>query len=172
MLEVLYSAALNVDEVTKLQIGDITFTNSGARLTIRKREKSKKDREITVDPHTAGTLKDFIASALNNSKYAGVWAEQKPNKPLFFNKFGSAVSPRCVRRTVEKYARAAQLRDNISPKTLRHSRGVHLTIDGWTPTEIMVLFGHRSRTGITTYRMIINANETSAHAAILSPQGI
>ncbi len=171
MLEVLYSAALNVDEVTKLQIGDITFTESGAKLTIKKREKSKKDREVLVDPHTAEAIKDFIASVLNNSKYAGVWAEQKPTKPLLFNKFGNAVSPRCVRRTVEKYARAAQLRDNISPKTLRHSRGVHLTIVGWAPSEIMEFFGHRSRTGTTTYRKIIDANETNAHVAVLSPQG-
>jgi site-specific recombinase XerD len=170
MLEVLYSAALNVDEVTKLQIGDVTFTKSGVRLTIRKREKSKNNREVFVDQHTAGTLKDFIASVLNNSKYAGVWAEQKPNKPMFFNKFGNAVSPRCVRRTVEKYARTALLRDDISPKTLRLSRGVHLTIDGWTPDQIMNFIGHRSRTGTTTYQKIIDASRTSKRAAVSSPQ--
>lgn len=156
IIELLYSAALSISELTRLNIDDIELPDGecGARINVR--SPRKESRLLVLNDSATKTLREFInqvrkvSSAVSPQSYLHkIW---DGNKPLFFNKQGERINLRNVRRKITKYVAIAELGSNVTPHTLRHSRAVHLLQDGKTPKEVKDFLGHGSSVGVNRYR--------------------
>jgi site-specific recombinase XerD len=136
----LYDGALRVDELVKLTVGDIGTSDEKTRLFVH--GKGAKERVVVLDEK---------ATAWSNQFRNVFHPAPDPLCPFFYTVVGGKKKPmttRNVRSLVEKYANKVRadynLPDQVSPHTLRRTRGTMLYRDG-VPLEVIAkVFGHAS----------------------------
>lgn len=148
VLETLYSAGLRVSELVGLEVRDIDFIGGVAKI----RGKGKKERLVPIGDTAIRAVKQYL------DKRSAI--ESMRNKTaLFLNKSGGRLSDDSVRCIVDKYIKAASLREHVCPHTLRHSFATHLLDRGADLRAVQELLGHANLsttqiyTHVTTERL-------------------
>lgn len=148
VLETLYSAGLRVSELVGLEVRDIDFIGGVAKI----RGKGKKERLVPIGDTAIRAVKQYL------DKRPAI--ESMRNKTaLFLNKSGGRLSDDSVRCIVDKYIKAASLREHVCPHTLRHSFATHLLDRGADLRAVQELLGHANLsttqiyTHVTTERL-------------------
>lgn len=126
------SAGLRVQEVSDLNICDISLEKRREDVTIR----NGKGDKFRIVPFNY----DIIESLNTWLKFRGDVGE---NEPLFISERNSRISTRSIHRLVVKYAKKASLRD-VSPHTLRHTFCKNLIDKGIGLERVAYLAGHES----------------------------
>lgn len=148
VLETLYSTGIRVSEMVGLNMGDIDFIGSAAKVF----GKGKKERLVPIGETALGSIRDYIALLPQRQKERG--------QALFINKSMRRLNDRSVRRIIDKYINLTCKKKGISPHTLRHSFATHLLDRGADLRSVQELLGHANLsttqmyTHVTTQRLI------------------
>ncbi len=132
ILELLYSGGLRVSELTGLKARQINMEQGYLRLT----GKGKKERIVPLGEVSLLLIRQYLDDET-------VRAHRKPGEDgLFLNRQGRSLSRQSVWNLIKKHARAAGIRKNVTPHTLRHSFATHLLENGADLRSVQEMLGH------------------------------
>lgn len=129
-LELLYGSGLRVSELCGLRPGDV----DARRRTIVVWGKGSKQRQVPISEAAAET----VAAWLERGRPAMV-TEGTPADVLFVNQRGNPMTPRDVRRVLDRRSPTP-----THPHALRHSYATHLLDGGADLRVVQELLGHAS----------------------------
>ena len=147
IIEFLYSAGVRVSELTGLNVTDVDFSGGLAKV----RGKGRKERIVPVGGPALSALKEYIDSRPSPAKDK---TEAHDESPLFMNRTGSRLTPRSVRRIIDKYITLSGVGKKISPHALRHTFATHLMDAGADLRVIQELLGHESLSTTQKYTSV------------------
>lgn len=142
ILEILYGAGLRVSELCGLEVADIYFRNA----TIVVLGKGSKYRTVPLGEPALVALKAYMEV---RKKYI---TPSSPTNKAFIKKSGKALTPRDVRRILDKYPLADGTK--MHPHQLRHAYATHLLVGGADVRSVQELLGHSSVTTTERYTHI------------------
>lgn len=140
ILETLYSGGLRSEELVRLRLADVDFSEGTVRVT----GKGNKERIV---PLGAPAL-TAIGHAAGKRPKKGA---RKDDMPLFVNAAGDAITTRSLRRIVRRALAASGVAKRASTHTLRHSFATHLLDRGADLRTVQELLGHASLSTTQTY---------------------
>ena len=126
IFQVMYSAGIRVGEVVKLKAKDIDSSRMLIRVEFGKGGKSR------YAPLARQALDDL-------RKY---WQQYRPASWLFAGRNGNHISVRMIQREFKAARIRADIKQDISTHSLRHSFAVHLLEGGCDIMEVKDLLGH------------------------------
>ena len=148
IVELLYGTGMRVTELSSLNVDDINLDDD----IIKVMGKGSKERIIPFSKPAKTAIYNYL-------KYR----EQVPrenyhqsllSKALFINCIGKRLSPRSIRRMINKYMQLACLNKKISPHVFRHTFATHLLNGGADLRSVQELLGHESLSTTQIYTHI------------------
>jgi integrase/recombinase XerC len=134
ILELLYSTGMRVGELLALDLSDLDRQNA----LVKVRGKGKKERILPVGGAALSSLDSYLAR--RHELKCG-----KPAQAIFLSQRGNRLpDAKSIQRRIEKYARAAGIREKITPHMLRHTFATHMLNAGADLRSIQELLGHAS----------------------------
>ena len=142
ILETLYSSGLRVSELTQLDLPHIDFIGGVLKVA----GKGKKERLTPIGEKALRAIQAYLEKRREKKSL-------RNSEVLFLNKSGGRLSPRSVRRVLDRVIRKTSLAHHVSPHTLRHSFATHLLDRGADLRSVQELLGHQhlSTTQIYTH---------------------
>lgn len=137
VLELLYGSGIRVAELAALDVDDVDLGRS--RLEVR--GKGSKTRLVPLSEPGAGALAVWLDAGRRHLVRAG-----SPAAAVFLNRRGNRLSPRDVRRILDR--RAAE---PTHPHALRHTFATHLLDGGADLRVVQELLGHTDLTTTQRY---------------------
>jgi integrase/recombinase XerC len=153
LMELLYASGIRAGEAQALDVADLALENEELRV---RHGKGDRERIALMGRAAIEAMRAYLRDGrpVLAAKNFG-----KPDTAVFLNKFGRRLSDRGIRRTFDKYFRAASERLKTTPHTLRHSFATHLLDNGADLRAVQELLGHahlittQVYTHVTTERM-------------------
>jgi integrase/recombinase XerC len=129
IFEVLYGCAIRVDELCKLNYGDLDLKEG----TLKVFGKGSKMRIVPVGKKSVEVINDYLKTRTFDTI----------STPLFTNR-EKRIYPRFVHRLVNKYlSRVTDLKKK-SPHVLRHSAATHMLDNGADLKAVKEILGHEN----------------------------
>lgn len=129
VLELLYGSGMRVAELCGLDVGDIDIERRVVTVT----GKGSKQRQVLIHQQGARAVLTWLDGPRS------VLAGEQPSLALFFNRRGSRLGPRDVRRIIDRRSPVP-----THPHALRHSFATHLLDGGADLRVVQELLGHAS----------------------------
>lgn len=130
IFEVLYGCAIRVDELCKLNLGDLNLSQRTLRVT----GKGNKTRIVPVGEKSVGVIEKYLDTQQFKTK----------NSALFLNKKKKRIYSRLVHRLVDKYLSKVTDIKKTSPHVLRHSAATHMLDKGADLKAVKEILGHEN----------------------------
>lgn len=131
MLATLYAGGLRVSELAALTWGDV-IAREGGRVQLTVLGKGGLVRQVL--------LPTAVAQALLILR-----GEAPATAPVFASgRSGLHLTPRAIQGTIKRSAKAAGIREAVSPHWLRHAHASHAIDRGATLPEVQATLGHSS----------------------------
>ncbi len=134
IIEMFYSTGVRVSELVSIKTTDIDYK----RGIIKVFGKGGKQRIVPLYQSLSDKMDDYLK--VRNEYFVKV----KDNGYLFLNRFGNKISRNYCWQLIKKYCKAAGIKKNVSPHTLRHSFATHLLTGGADLRTIQIFLGHSS----------------------------
>lgn len=132
MLELIYATGLRVTELVSLNLDDLNLDIKYVRCM----GKGSKERIIPVGSIAAHHVGVYL-------EHGRVKLVKTPGeKALFLNHHGRRLTRQGFWKILKKYAKAAGIKQKITPHTLRHSFATHLLENGADLRVVQELLGH------------------------------
>jgi integrase/recombinase XerC len=128
VLELLYGSGLRVGELCGLEIGDLDLR----RGLVRVWGKGSKQRQVPLSDPSMQALEQWLAGGRQE-----LVVESSPAGAVFLNRRGNRLTPRDVRRIIDRRATAP-----THPHALRHTFATHLLDGGADLRAVQELLGH------------------------------
>ena len=129
ILEVFYSCGLRISELAGLPLRDVSLEESAVRV----RGKGTKVRLVPLGSGAIARIRAWLAVRANlNVK----------DDTLFLSKRGRRMCRTSVWQVVKRYARAANIPQNVTPHMLRHSFATHLLDNDANLRAVQEMLGH------------------------------
>ena len=148
--EVLYGAGLRVSELCGLDLGSVNFHDGVLRVL----GKGRKERLVPLHRRGLEAVRLWVEDARED-----VMTDDSPPRALFFNRRGSRLGPRDVRRILDN--RVA--RGHVHPHALRHTYATHLVEGGADLRVVQELLGHESLTTTQIYTHVSKSRLQKVH---------
>ena len=148
--EVLYGAGLRVSELCGLDVSSVHFDEE----LLRVMGKGRKERLVPLHHKGLEAVRLWIEDARED-----VMTRESPPEALFFNRRGSRLGPRDVRRILDN--RVA--RGHVHPHALRHTYATHLVEGGADLRVVQELLGHESLTTTQIYTHVSKSRLQKVH---------
>ena len=133
MLELMYASGLRASEVVTLRLENVE-ANAGF---LRVLGKGGKERVVPVAQPALDTLQEYLTRGrplFLKKKGAG--------NVLFLSRLGRPITRQTLWNRIGRWAKAAGIRDRVSPHTLRHSFAGHLLAGGADLRAVQAMLGH------------------------------
>lgn len=127
MIEMLYATGMRISELVNLKITDVDMK----RCVVKVFGKGSKERLVPFGE----TALDSLKSYLNNR-------EQSSSKEIFLSNRGKKMTRVAFWQRVKVYLIRENLKNSISPHTLRHAFATHLINRGADLRSVQLLLGH------------------------------
>lgn len=127
MIEMLYATGMRISELVNLKITDVDMK----RCVIKVFGKGSKERLVPFGE----TALDSLKSYLNNR-------ERSSSKEIFLSNRGKKMTRVAFWQRVKVYLIRENLKNSISPHTLRHAFATHLINRGADLRSVQLLLGH------------------------------
>jgi integrase/recombinase XerC len=148
--EVLYGAGLRVSELCGLDLESVNFDEG----VLRVMGKGRKERVVPLHRRGLEAVRLWI-----DEDRPAVMTSDSPPRALFFNRRGSRLGTRDVRRVLEN--RVA--RGHVHPHALRHTYATHLLEGGADLRVVQELLGHESLTTTQIYTHVSKSRLQKVH---------
>jgi site-specific recombinase XerD len=149
VVELLYGSGLRVSELCGLRRSDL----SGPAGTISVWGKGDKQRRVPISEPAAAAL----ASWISDGRPALV-TESTPDDRIFLNRRGKALSPRDVRRLLDRRSPTP-----THPHALRHTFATHLLDGGADLRAVQELLGHADLATTQIYTRVSRERMREVH---------
>ena len=150
VVELLYGSGLRVSELATLTLANLDLRAGAATVW----GKGSKERRVPVSPPCVVALQEWL-------KLRGEVTEMTSTRaPLFVNGRGKAITPRDVRRILDRRAV-----DPTHPHALRHTFATHLLDNGADLRAVQELLGHSSVATTQRYTHVSRERLQSAYLA-------
>lgn len=158
IIETLYGSGLRVSELVNMKLSDIQTELAFIKVT----GKGNKQRLVPVGREALKHILIYKTSVRPTIKI------QKGSEDiLFLNRFGRQLSREMIFMIVKQLAKAAGIKKNVSPHTLRHCFATHLIEGGADLRAVQEMLGHESITTTEIYthldREFLRENLLSFH---------
>lgn len=150
ILEVFYSCGLRISELAALPLRDVSLAEGSLRV----RGKGSKVREVPLGRRAMERIEAYLAVRDDPDGRA---------ETLFLGPRGRPMSRTAVWKTVKAAARAANIRQNITPHMLRHSFATHLLDHGADLRAVQEMLGHADITTTQIYTHVSTERLAQAH---------
>jgi integrase/recombinase XerD len=154
-LETLYATGCRASEVVGLRPGDLDLTRGVARCV----GKGDKERLVPLGTRAREALADYLAK-----DRPALVARRPETVEIFVSRSGRPLSRIALWRVVKIHARAAGLREEVSPHTLRHSFATHLLAGGADLRVVQEMLGHASIATTQIYTRVELGRLRDVHA--------
>ncbi len=134
MLELLYATGLRVSELVSLSADQIGLAQGVVRVV----GKGNKERLVPMGEEAGDWIRRFAAGA------RGEILGQRACNAFFPTRRGGGMTRQAFWYRVKKHARAAGIRVDLSPHTVRHAFATHLLNHGADLRVVQMLLGHSS----------------------------
>ena len=148
MLELLFSTGMRVSEIASLQREQINFLKDEFII----RGGGGAVRFLPLSNQTKYWLKEYLG--LRTDRLSALFVRHDKARKKQFETIKDRdyrLTPRTVQRIVKKYAKSADIGQEITPHTLRHSYAAHLLHQGFDIKTIQSMLGHSSITTTQIY---------------------
>ena len=135
--ELLYAAGLRVAELCGLDVDDVDL----AQRAVTVLGKGDKQRRVPIHDAAAAAVAAYLGDARS-----ALMGPASPAAALFFNRRGTRLGPRDVRRLLEARTGAP-----LHPHALRHTYATHLLDGGADLRVVQELLGHANLTTTQVY---------------------
>lgn len=150
ILELFYSSGLRISELAALTLQDVSLGES----TVRVRGKGSKVRLAPLGAKAREKINAWLA----------IRNDWKPKQPvLFINKRGARMGRTSVWTIVKQAVRAAGVRGDITPHTLRHTFATHLLDGGADLRAVQEMLGHSDISTTQIYTHVSTDRLAKAH---------
>jgi integrase/recombinase XerD len=133
MLELLYASGMRVSELVSLNIGDVDIPGGNVRCF----GKGHKERMIPIYPRAAQAIEEYLKEARPL-----IVQNRDAEKAMFLNVRGERLTRQGLWQILKGYAKSANLEDEVTPHTLRHSFATHMLNGGADLRMVQELLGH------------------------------
>jgi len=144
VLELLYATGVRVSELVGISLQDMDISGR----TIIVTGKGSKERIVLMGNTAVLAIEKYLR--VTRPKLL-MQRGAVPEKKLFLNFRGTALTDRSVRRIVEKYVEIVAISKKVSPHTIRHSFATHLLDNGADLRSVQELLGHVNLTTTQLY---------------------
>ena len=132
MLELLYATGLRVSELINLRQSQINFNQGVLRII----GKGDRERLIPLGDESQRWLQDFI-----DGPRMEILLERQTDY-LFPTRRGDRMTRQAFWHIIKRYAEKANIRNKLSPHSLRHAFATHLLNRGADLRVVQLLLGH------------------------------
>ncbi len=158
LLEVLYSTGMKLHELIRLDVEHLQLDAGLVRVG------GRRQRLVPLTGRAQALLRRYLKETRQGRLV-------NPDDPcLFPGRNGTRITRVGVWKLIKKYARAAGITKNFSPRTLRHAFAIHLILGGMDLDAIKTLFGYRSLEATALYAHV-NAPDFKAAYQAFHPLG-
>ncbi len=154
MLEVLYATGLRVSELVGLRLEQVNLNQGLVRIS----GKGGKERLVPLGEEAL----DWIQRLLREGREALLGAQRCA--AVFPTRRGAGMTRQAFWYRIKKYARAAGIRRQISPHTLRHAFATHLLDHGADLRVVQMLLGHSDLSTTQIYTHVARERLKALHA--------
>lgn len=141
MIALLYACGLRVSELVALRMHELNMSEG----VVRTVGKGSKERIVPVAPLALHLVRRYLAEARPGF-------ERHPGEDaIFLTRLGRPFSRGGFWATLKEYVRLADLPDDTSPHTLRHSFATHLLSGGADLRAIQEMLGHANLSTTEVY---------------------
>ncbi|HUV57126.1 MAG TPA: tyrosine recombinase XerC [Dehalococcoidales bacterium] len=155
LLELLYASGLRVSEVVSLNLGQIDLDTG----EIRVRGKGSKERITLMGKPAINALTTY----LNQGRPKLL--STRGSSALFLNRYGGRLTVRSVQKTLEKYAKIANVGKRVHPHMLRHTFATHLLDGGADLRVVQELLGHANLSSTQIYTHVTKSQARKVYLA-------
>ena len=127
MIEMLYATGMRISELVNLKLTDVDMQRCVAKVF----GKGKKERLIPFGEAALEALSDYISDR-----------DKSPSKEIFLSNRGKKLSRVAFWQRIKIYLIRENLKNSISPHTLRHAFATHLLNRGADLRSVQLLLGH------------------------------
>ena len=131
MLHLLYASGMRVSELVSLNLDDIMDDGY-----VRCFGKGHKERIIPIHQRAASAVAEYEKEARPHL------TRRDEQKALFLNRRGERLTRQGFWQILKGYAKSAELNEEITPHTLRHSFATHMLSGGADLRSVQELLGH------------------------------
>ena len=132
MLQLLYASGMRVSELVSLNLGDVDTEGDFVRCF----GKGHKERLIPIYRQAALAVAEYVKEARPQL------VRSDGQKALFLNRRGERLTRQGFWQILKGYVKAAELEEEITPHTLRHSFATHMLSGGADLRSVQELLGH------------------------------
>lgn len=150
ILELFYASGLRISELAELPLADVSLEEGSLRV----RGKGSKVRIVPVGRRAQDRIRAWLEVR------AGIKAR---DGALFLSSRMRRMGRTTVWRVVKRYARAANITQNVTPHMLRHSFATHLLDGGADLRAVQEMLGHSDITTTQIYTHVSSERLGQAH---------
>jgi len=147
------SAGLRVEEVTNLELPDVTVNGRSGSVTVRQ-GKREKYREVPLNKDVREAIKDYL---LERDKH-----KHSHSRFLFVSERSEQMTTRAIQHLTKEYGYRAKI-DGLTCHQLRHTFCHNLILAGEGIEKVAILAGHKS---IETTRVYTIPGERELQTAV------
>lgn len=155
MLELMYAAGLRVSELVGLELQGLGLRQG----VVRTLGKGGKERLVPLGDEALDWLERYLADARPELDRSGRC------ETVFLTARGAGMTRQAFWYRVKAHARAAGIREEISPHSLRHSFATHLLNHGADLRVVQLLLGHSDLSTTQIYTHVARQRLQDLHAA-------
>ena len=159
LVELLYSTGSRISEILDLKVGDLDRSEDA--LFVRVTGKGSKTRVVPVGSFAASALDQYLV------RLRPTLAKTRRVEEIFLNQRGGRLSRQSAWQIISEAAHELEIREDVSPHSLRHSFATHLLDGGADIRVVQVLLGHSSVTTTQIYTLVtidkLRESYSSAH---------
>ena len=127
MIEMLYATGMRISELVNLKLTDVDLQRCVAKVF----GKGKKERLIPFGEAALEALSEYVSER-----------EKSASKEIFLSNRGKKLSRVAFWQRIKIYLLRENLKNSISPHTLRHAFATHLLNRGADLRSVQLLLGH------------------------------
>lgn len=131
MLEVLYGTGLRVSELISLDLENVCCSSGYVRCI----GKGDKERIVPLGSIAVFYFQRYLLEA--RSKFI-----KRTTDAVFLNQRGQRLTRQGCWKIIKKYVRASNIRQQVTPHTLRHTFATHLLQNGADLRSVQEMLGH------------------------------